>query len=189
MNSQDRTMNLQDRLMDIRDRTKRDEEWRKWAESRERAQAPHLHSAWGRGVRNATATRDLAVSASGACAQNDARHPDATDEDFRNMAAGKAVAFNAGKTRVDLIPADVLLAIGEVFRFGAEKYSDRNWEGGGLNYGAHVGSVLRHIFRWQIGEEEDPESGLHPLDHAIVRLMMLRADVLRRAGVDDRSQI
>ena len=42
----------------------------------------------------------------------------------------RAMRFNAGKLRYDLLPADALERLVGVYTIGAEKYDDRNWEKG-----------------------------------------------------------
>ena len=36
-----------------------------------------------------------------------------------------------GKNRLDLIPPEVILALGQVMTYGAGKYGANNWQGGG----------------------------------------------------------
>jgi hypothetical protein len=33
-----------------------------------------------------------------------------------------------GKVRLELVPPELLFAVGQVLTFGANKYADRNWE-------------------------------------------------------------
>lgn len=97
-----------------------------------------------------------------------------------------ATKLDVGKARVDLIPADALLGAGAGFAYGERKYSARNWEKG-MAWGRLVGSLLRHLFAWMAGEDVDPESGLHHLDHMTCCALMLSASVKRGIGVDDRK--
>ena len=91
-----------------------------------------------------------------------------------------------GKSRVDLIPADILLAIGDVFGWGAKKYAERNWEEGIL-FSKLYGSAMRHAFKWFCGVDYDDESGLHHLDCTIANLMMIRSyKAEQKDACDDR---
>ena len=45
--------------------------------------------------------------------------------DITNSPVG--VRFDAGKSRVDLIPVGPLIELGKLYEVGAKKYSDRNW--------------------------------------------------------------
>jgi hypothetical protein len=77
-----------------------------------------------------------------------------------------ALRFDAGKPRMDLIPPEALIRYGEVLNFGATKYSERNWERG-MSKGRMVASLLRHVVAYMRGEENDPESGLPHMAHAM----------------------
>lgn len=90
-----------------------------------------------------------------------------------------------GRPRLDLLPFDALIAIGKVMKFGAEKYTDRNWEHG-MPWGKLLRASLSHLFLWAGGEENDPESKEPHLAHAGASVLMLLALVLRNMGRDTR---
>ena len=94
--------------------------------------------------------------------------------------------YNEGKARVDLIPPDVLLALGKVYAYGTQKYADRNWERG-MSYSTVYGCLLRHILKWAAGEELDAESGLPHIDMAAWNAIALSAYEKRKIGTDDRN--
>jgi hypothetical protein len=98
------------------------------------------------------------------------------------------IKLDGDKPRTDLLPPDVILQVSAVFTYGANKYGDRNWEKGG-RWGRWMAAALRHCFAWLAGEDNDPESGLPHLAHALCSLMMLFGMQLRRAGEDDRHPI
>lgn len=85
---------------------------------------------------------------------------------------GEGRKDDQGKRRYDLIPADSLRHVADVFTFGAEKYGDRNWEKG-ISYERLVGAVMRHVEATREGEYTDPESGLPHFAHAVASLLML----------------
>lgn len=89
-----------------------------------------------------------------------------SDDKKQALAVGGA-RFDQGKTRVDLIPADVLLALGEIYRMGAEKYDATNWRKG-MKWTKVYGPLCRHLYKAWIGREErDPESGQLHIMHAL----------------------
>ena len=94
--------------------------------------------------------------------------------------------YDADKARMDLIPVLPLMSLAELYRIGAEKYRDRNWETGGMEFSRVYGAALRHIYAWWNGEEFDPENGQHHLDAAVFNLFALREYVIRGKGEDDR---
>jgi hypothetical protein len=100
----------------------------------------------------------------------------------------KALHFSEGKPGVDQIPPELLLEWGEVFSYGEKKYARDNWKLG-LEWHQFLGSALRHIYRWQLGEDRDPESGLPHLAHALWNIGCLRYYQLRGLGTDTRPVV
>ena len=96
-----------------------------------------------------------------------------------------AVKHDADKPRLDLIPPEALIAVGEVFAYGAEKYEDWNWRKG-MAHSRLVSALLRHLMAHQMGEDKDPESGHTHLAHMACNALMLLGSYLNEDGVDDR---
>lgn len=73
-----------------------------------------------------------------------------------------------GKARVELLPSDAVLALADVFTYGALKYQEDNWRlaaddpTGRKRYAA---AAIRHALAIIKGEVLDPESGLPHWDH------------------------
>ena len=84
-----------------------------------------------------------------------------------------------------LIPVDALEELAKVFGYGAEKYSENEWRQG-MPWSWNLSAVFRHIAAFQKGEKVDPESGLHPLAHAMAHLTMLHTYDTQGLGEDDR---
>ncbi len=94
-----------------------------------------------------------------------------------------------GKPRLELIPREFLHGLGEVLRFGANKYADDNWRGG-IVYRRLIGATLRHVTAFADGEDNDPESGLSHLHHAGCCLAFLSHFVATgREDLDDRYKL
>ncbi len=93
---------------------------------------------------------------------------------------------DSGKPRMDLLPFDALLDVGDVLAYGAQKYAARNWEKG-MDRGRLVAATLRHLANWAMGQENDPESGRHHLAHVACDALMLLALHKRGLGVDSRK--
>lgn len=94
--------------------------------------------------------------------------------------------LDGGKSRIDLIAPEIVEGLGHVLRFGADKYAARNWEAG-MSWGRCFGAAQRHLWAWQAGEANDPESGLPHLWHAACCIMFLGAFEHRGIGTDDRT--
>lgn len=88
-------------------------------------------------------------------------------KDLKGGKTAEAVRDNQDKLRYDLIPPEFITALAEVFTFGAKKYTPNNWKGFTPEQQEEIqGSLLRHIYAYLEGEENDPESGLSHLAHA-----------------------
>lgn len=94
---------------------------------------------------------------------------------------------DGGKNRLDLLPFDALIEEARVMTLGAQKYEARNWEKG-MAWSRLFGAALRHMFDWFLGQDKDPESGLHPLAHAACDIHFLLAYALRGTPGDDRPR-
>ena len=65
-----------------------------------------------------------------------------------------------------LIPVGPLAEVARVYGFGASKYTDRNWEKG-VAWNLSYSALQRHVNAFWSGEDNDPESGLSHLSHAV----------------------
>ena len=102
---------------------------------------------------------------------------------------------DSGKIRLELIPSELLFAVGDILTFGAEKYDDRNWEKG-MSWGRVYGALMRHMWSWWAGRGPtahsflfgslDGETERSHLWHAGCCIAFLIAYEERRIGEDDR---
>jgi len=84
------------------------------------------------------------------------------------------VKSDAGKADWSLMPFEAIEEINKVLEFGAKKYAAHNWKlGTGFKYSRILNSLLRHIFAYMRGEDNDPESGLSHLAHAGCNIVFL----------------
>lgn len=96
---------------------------------------------------------------------------------------------DGGKLRFDLIPPDALEELARVYTVGAANYGPRNWEAG-ISYGRIFAALMRHCWAWFLGEENDPDDGLHHMAHAAWNCMTLVAFSRRgMSHLDDRPVI
>lgn len=94
---------------------------------------------------------------------------------------------DAAKIRMDLIPPELLTAVGDILTFGAGKYGERNWERG-MAWGRPYAAMLRHMLAWWGGEDTDPETDKSHLWHAGCCIAFLIAYEARGIGIDDRPK-
>lgn len=96
-----------------------------------------------------------------------------------------AIKYDVDKPRVDLLPPFALLEAAKALEFGAKKYGEHNWRKG-LNWSRCIGSLLRHIYAFMSGEDNDQESGLPHLSHAMCNIMFLIEYTRSKPELDDR---
>lgn len=92
--------------------------------------------------------------------------------------------YNTDKPRYDLIPPGTLDALERVSRFGAKKYSDRNWEKG-MSYETLYRSLMNHLQAWWKGRDTDEESNLPTSWHLLWNAMAI-VEMERRLAVQDQ---
>ena len=90
------------------------------------------------------------------------------------------------KIRLDLIPPEAIIALGEVLTFGAKKYGDNNWMKG-IKISRLAGAMLRHWFQSVMGEKNDKESGLPHTWHMFCNAMFIVWMEQNKPKFDDRQ--
>lgn len=100
----------------------------------------------------------------------------------------EGVKFDQGKAPYHLLPPELLDGVAQVLAFGANKYSERNWEFG-MAWSRPFGALMRHMWSWWRGESKDPETGMSHLWHAGCCIAFLMAYEQRNVGADDRPKI
>lgn len=108
---------------------------------------------------------------------------------------GTAVKHDDTKIQLQLIPSEVVFALGSVLTFGAQKYAPRNWELG-MSWARVFGALMRHLWCWFAGHqgttrnfvfgELDEETEFSHLWHALACLTFLVAYEQWDVGEDDR---
>jgi hypothetical protein len=99
--------------------------------------------------------------------------------------ATEGVRFDQGKLPLHLVPPELEEEVAKVLEFGAKKYAPRNWEKG-MDWSRVEASLRRHLLRWKMGEDIDPETGLLHVAHIATNAAFLIAYTRRGVGNDDR---
>ena len=105
--------------------------------------------------------------------------------DINGTTMGSGARFNSGKVDFSLLPLCTLEDEIRVWEYGAKKYSAHNWQRG-MKYSIPFSCMMRHMSAWQRGEENDPETGLPHLAHAMCNLRMLTLYSKTYTAGDDR---
>jgi hypothetical protein len=104
------------------------------------------------------------------CGQQD--HVKTGIGDVTSDAVGSGARYTSGKAALSLIPFSTLEDEARVWEYGKRKYAAWNWAKG-MDWSIPFACMMRHMAAWQRGEENDPESGLPHLAHAMCNLRML----------------
>ena len=96
--------------------------------------------------------------------------------------------FDADKPMMDLLPWRAILGVARVLTYGAKKYGAHNWEKG-IALSRLFAAAMRHLALFWLRQENDDESKLPTLDHAICDLLMLREMLTLHPEKDDRAEI
>ena len=92
-----------------------------------------------------------------------------------------------GKPEFDLLPIELLSDVNRVLVFGALKYGVNNWrKKEGFKYSRCYNALLRHMFAWWNGEDNDKETGINHLSHAMCNLIFLMYHFKNNKIADDR---
>lgn len=95
-------------------------------------------------------------------------------------------AMGSTKLPLDLVPATAIAVASLAHLDGALKYGRWNWRDAGARSSIYVAAALRHIEKWNNGEELDKDSGVHHLGHALACLNILVDSMAQGNLTDDR---
>jgi hypothetical protein len=87
-------------------------------------------------------------------------------------AAVTGLKHDSEKVRMDLLDPYAIEQLAAVLTFGAKKYAAHNWRSG-INYSRLIAALLRHTFAYLGGEDNDLESGLPHIAHAMCCCMFI----------------
>ena len=79
--------------------------------------------------------------------------------------------FDSEKPMLYLLPSRSINEVGKVLTYGAQKYDPENWRKVDDLQNRYTSAALRHIFAHMEGEEDDKETGLSHLAHAMCCLL------------------
>jgi hypothetical protein len=106
------------------------------------------------------------------------------ENDTASPSAG-GLRYNSGKMRWSLISLHAAQELVHILEGGAVKYAPWNWANG-LSWNETYDSLVRHLNKWFMGEERDPESGRLHLGHVFCNAMFLLHFAITGTGTDDR---
>jgi hypothetical protein len=96
--------------------------------------------------------------------------------------------FDQEKPRFDLVPPNALAEVARVLTYGAGKYDDENWHKCDSQR-RYFAAAMRHMWAWLAGSDDDPETDISHLAHAICCLLFMLELHYIRPETDDRSEV
>lgn len=93
--------------------------------------------------------------------------------------------LDAGKNRLGLVLGDFARALTEVGRvgtYGASKYTDRGWVEVPNGVDRYTDALYRHLMREAVGEDMDPDTGIHHAAHAAWNALARLDLLIRKQG-------
>jgi hypothetical protein len=101
---------------------------------------------------------------------------------------GRNPKDEAGRRKPGLgrIPQSVLYEVGVVADHGAGKYGPMNWVEEEISSSVYLDAARRHLSKFEFGEDNDDETNVSHLSHAIAGLCILRDAYFRGCIIDDR---
>ena len=104
-----------------------------------------------------------------------------------NTSPTGSLRFNKGKPEVSQLDPAFLLDLADLITKSAQKYGKFNYAKG-QNYSTPFDSCMRHLLKFQQGQDFDKESGQSHILHAAANLMILYGSFLRHKELDDRCE-
>lgn len=90
------------------------------------------------------------------------------------------------KPQLSLIPQHALIEVAKVFMYGAKKYDEYNYSKGEKNT-VYTDACMRHINQYLLGKDNDDESKLLHLAHAVANLMMVIDNTIIGTNIENRN--
>lgn len=114
--------------------------------------------------------------------------PSDDTDDVAERPAGyeRLVKNRENKPPLSMLPTLPLQEVGRVLQFGAKKYQRDLWRTQPMDHTHEIDSILRHILAFNEGEDNDPETGLNHIAHAICRAMFLLERFYTHPHLDNR---
>jgi hypothetical protein len=96
-------------------------------------------------------------------------------------------SIGSGKLPLHLWPASAT-ALGSLGLLeGMKKYGRSNWREAGVRATIYIDAIQRHLFAYAEGEDQDPDSGLSHLAHALAGIAILVDAGAAGKLTDDRA--
>ena len=99
----------------------------------------------------------------------------------------KGIKHDQDKLRFDLIPVSAIEELARVYTQGAQKYGEYNWNKG-LSWSRIFAAIMRHLWAFWRGENNDQETGISHAAHAAWGCFALIEYARTHPELDDRHK-
>ena len=99
-------------------------------------------------------------------------------DNYHKVDGAKGLKYDDTKPEMYLLPPLATLEVGKILTYGANKYSPDNWRKLDNLQNRYTSAAMRHMLAHMSGEENDKETGVSHLAHAICCLMFKLEDEL-----------
>tara|TARA_B110000977_G_C11021453_1_gene471486 strand:- start:347 stop:745 length:399 start_codon:yes stop_codon:yes gene_type:complete len=99
-------------------------------------------------------------------------------DNYHKVDGAKGLKYDDTKPEMYLLPPLATLEVGKILTYGANKYSPDNWRKLDNLQNRYTSAAMRHILKHMSGEENDKETDVSHLAHAICCLMFKLEDKL-----------
>jgi hypothetical protein len=93
------------------------------------------------------------------------------------------------KVSLSCVPMPVVFEAAIAMMEGARKYGRHNYRVAGVRGSIYYDALNRHINAWWEGEDNDPNTGVSHIAHAIACLFVLRDSMKQGNWTDDRPPV
>lgn len=97
----------------------------------------------------------------------------------KDIVGSKKLTFSA-------MPWEVISELALGLSEGARKYGRYNYQHIGVRSSIYFDATMRHLTAWFLGEDIDPDSGIHHITKAMTSLAVLRSAQMHGKCTDDR---
>lgn len=101
---------------------------------------------------------------------------------------GKSLRYNKGKLPWRMLELAYLYPIVQGLEAGALKYEENNYKIDGHSFVETLDSMHRHLNAYALGEDIDPDTGVHHLGLAGCNLYFLLRNIVEHPEKDDRDK-
>ncbi len=97
--------------------------------------------------------------------------------------------YDQGKLRWHLLPLPLIEEVVRVYKFGANKYGENNWQTLDGGYDRWKAAMFRHLVSYEKGQVFDEESGIHHLAHVAWNALAMLHCAQRTLGKGLRDDV